>query len=145
MQDRILMLKLYLCNINTVMRKILTLICAVSATLALLASPMKDDEKSIPVPITKEGTKKGGVLRAPEVVPIKVFLMKDLHLLSCQFNRNLGDVNIELMNTMTGEYVSDIIDSCTGMSIFPFSCNEGFYTLTFTLQDGTMYIGEFEI
>ena len=67
MQDRILMLKLYLCNINTVMRKILTLICAVSATLALLASPMKDDEKSIPVPITKEGTKKGGVLRAPVV------------------------------------------------------------------------------
>lgn len=35
------------------------ILCVVSATVALFASPMNDGETTSPIPITKEGTKRG--------------------------------------------------------------------------------------
>lgn len=127
------------------MRKALTLLCVISSALSLFATTVKDDDKTLPVPIIREGTKKGGILRSPEQVPLSVFLIKDMSLLNIQFQRNVGELYFDLENKSTGGYVSDIIDSQIGNVIIPFSGEEGYYTITFTLADGVTYIGEFEI
>lgn len=118
------------------MRKVLTLLCAISSALSLFATTINDDDKTIPVPIIREGTKKGGILRSPEQVPLSVFLIKDMSVLNIQFQRNVGELYIDLENKSTGGYVSDIIDSRIGNVIIPFSGEEGYYTITFTLADG---------
>lgn len=72
-------------------------------------------------------------------------MARNSSLINILFHYDLGDIYIDLMNMETGEYVSNIIDSSVGNVIIPFSGEEGYYTITFTLADGVTYIGEFEI
>lgn len=125
--------------------RILMFLCVVSASVALFASPMNDGETTSPIPITKEGTKRGGVLRSPEFIPFQAYLIKDANVVNLHFLRDVGVANVELINKDNGEYISDVIDSCQGNVLFLFSGSEGVYELTVTLSGGTSYIGEFEL
>ena len=60
------------------------------------------------------------------------------------FTGDLGDVDYELVNLSTAETVSDQVEG-TGLVLIPFSGDAGTYTLTFTLESGMQYYGEFSL
>lgn len=128
--------------------KALSLAMALFASLCTV-SPIchsKNDgpEKDIKI-IIKDPKPTKPIHRSPEVVPMQASLMGNSSLINILFHYDLGEIYIDLMNMETGEYVSNIIDSSVGNVIIPFSGEEGYYTITFTLADGVTYIGEFEI
>lgn len=83
------------------------------------------------------------VHRDPASAPIMCTLEEGY--LDVTFLINIGFVFIEIENLTTGEYTQTAVNSATGSAVFPISGNAGFWTITFSLSDGTMYYGEFEI
>lgn len=79
------------------------------------------------------------------VIPIQVFYSSALSDVNVYFFDNLGDVTVEIENTDTAEYHSYLVDSSLGGDSFLISGAPGHYTITFTLANGTEYIGEWEI
>ena len=81
--------------------------------------------------------------RIPAMVPIRASIM--LTSILIEFMDNLGTVEIELSNAATGEYQQGEVSSASGWAAVPFSGDEGFYIIRFTLPSGAQYYGEFEI
>ena len=79
------------------------------------------------------------------VIPIQVFYSSALSAVNVYFFDNLGDVTVEIENTDTAEYHSYLVDSSLGGDSFLISGDPGHYTITFTLANGTEYIGEWEL
>jgi len=61
------------------------------------------------------------------------------------FKSSIGTVGVVVENHTTGEYLSGTLSGEVGTQMIPISGTEGFYTITFTLQNGTQYYGEFEL
>ena len=79
------------------------------------------------------------------VIPIQAFYSSALCSVNVYFFDNLGVITVEIENADTAEYHSNIVDSSLGGDSFIISGSPGHYTITFTLADGTEYIGEWEI
>lgn len=82
--------------------------------------------------------------RAPAQIPITCFLEDDSILL-VNFLDNLGSVSVKIENQTTGEYNQTIVNVLSGQIIFPISGTSGDWSITFTLTDGTIYQGFFNI
>lgn len=83
--------------------------------------------------------------RASARIPIKVSYVSFISALSITFMNSLGEVEVNVTNHSTGDYLSGILDANAGTAILPISGDEGFYTVTFVRSDGTEYYGEFEL
>ena len=65
------------------------------------------------------------------------------HWLSVVFLENLGQVTVEVSSTTVGEVETQSINTPNGVNIYiPAS---GSYIVTFTLANGDIYYGEFEV
>ena len=117
--------------------KALRFIIAVIAVM-MSALPAKADER---VDILIVDPTSGVIHRSP--APITCWLEGEE--LCATFFENLGLVTVEIENLTTSEYTLTEVNSATGSAVFPISGNAGFWTITFSLSDGTMYYGEFEI
>lgn len=65
------------------------------------------------------------------------------HALSVVFTENLGQVQIEV-TTATGDTV-DLMDMYTPNGYNAYITNTGSYVVTFTLSNGDVYYGEFDV
>lgn len=83
--------------------------------------------------------------RAPARIPIKVSYVSFISALNITFINNLGEVGVNVTNHSTGDYLGGTLDASAGTAILPISGDEGFYTVTFILPNGTEYYGEFEL
>ncbi len=61
------------------------------------------------------------------------------------FTSNIGNVEVIVENTFTGEYVSGSADTVSGQLFVPISGSEGVYTITFITDSGSEYYGSFEL
>ena len=61
------------------------------------------------------------------------------------FSSNLGEIEVEVMNTTTGGYVSGTIDSQFHYATIPITGGSGHYLIIFTLPSGRKYGGEFDV
>ena len=59
--------------------------------------------------------------------------------------RDLGVVEVEVLNQSTGEYLEGNIKANVGVSVLKISGNAGFYQIKFILTDSSEYVGEFEV
>lgn len=57
----------------------------------------------------------------------------------------LGCVVVEVENQTTGEYNQSNVNALVGPMTFPISGTSGHWTIRFTLSDGTVYYGNFDI
>lgn len=55
-----------------------------------------------------------------------------------------GDVSVALTST-AGDWYQTVFDTSDGVIIIPVSGESGFYTLTITTSDNTVYVGEFNL
>lgn len=83
--------------------------------------------------------------RVPAKIPIEVFYTSEVSSIAINYLENFNDVEINIMNHSTGEYIEGTMNATIGMTLIPLSGTEGYYTITFILSDGKEYFGEFEL
>lgn len=82
--------------------------------------------------------------RSPAVVPISAIYESMLSTVFLTFTSNLGEIEVEVMNTTNGYYDSGSIQTPL-YAIIPISGGPGHYIILFTLPSGQQYKGEFDI
>ncbi len=83
--------------------------------------------------------------KMPALVPISVSLESLISTLFMTFTSNLGEIEVEVMNTTTGDYISEMIDTQFLSAIVPITMGPGHYLILFTLPSGRQYKGEFDL
>ena len=83
--------------------------------------------------------------RSPEVIPVSASYESLLSTVFLTFSCNLGEIEVEVMNTTTGGYDSGIIDTQYLSDSIPITMGSGHYIILFTLPSGRRYIGEFDV
>ena len=78
-------------------------------------------------------------------VPISASYESMMSSVILYFTSNLGEIEVEVLNTTTGGYVSDFVDTQFLYATIPIIMGPGHYILLFTLPSGRQYIGEFDI
>ncbi len=133
------------------MKKAITFFAAVLMSFVSVcpsfASAQNDGDKKEDKEIVIRGGKilSSNKHRAPARIPIKVSYVSFISALNITFMNSLGEVEVNVTNHSTGDYLSGTLDANAGTAILPISGDEGFYTVTFILPDGKEYYGEFEL
>ena len=83
--------------------------------------------------------------KSPPVVPISADYDSMLSSVFLSFTSNLGEIEVEVLNTTTGGYVSDFVDTQFLYATIPITMGLGHYILLFTLPSGRQYKGEFDV
>lgn len=82
---------------------------------------------------------------APALIPIQAVYSSSLSTIFVNFLYDLGSVSVEIENLTTGAYSQTTINATQGVHPFLITGDEGVYEITFTLPNGQVYSGSFEI
>lgn len=82
--------------------------------------------------------------RSPQSVEIVAYYNSDVSCVFATLSNAGVSVTVELVNITNDEYYDYVIPG-TGLSVLPISGNSGLWTITFTLADGDVYEGEFDL
>ncbi len=82
---------------------------------------------------------------APALIPIQAAYFSSVSTIYVNFLYDLGTVSVEIENQTTESYSQTNINATQGAHPFVISGDDGVYEITFTLSDGHVYIGSFEI
>ena len=107
------------------------------------ARTQQDGPEVVPIVIVDKPGKP--IMRTPETIPITATYRSSFSAICVRFNSNLGDVDIDVMNSSTGDMWSWTVVGGNIMAVLPISGDNGMYTITFTLANGDEYEGEFEL
>lgn len=127
------------------MKKLLVLIVAL-CVLAPFAIAQSNDGNPIVIIIGQggdEGTTP--VHRAPALIPIQAAYYPSLCALLVNFIYDLGQVAVEIENQTTGESIQSTVNATHGTHPFSLPNIAGDYVVLFTLPNGRVYRGVFEI
>lgn len=102
------------------------------------------DSSIVITPIIGGGSEGSGP-RTPVVVPISASYNSFFGSVSLSFSSNLGEIEVEVLNTISGYYDFGYIQTWPLSAIIPISGGPGHYIITFTLPSGQQYQGEFEV
>ena len=86
----------------------------------------------------------GGRPRSEVFVPISASYDSMLSSVILYFTSNLGEIEVEVLNTTTGGYDAGTIDSQLLYATVPITMGPGHYLIIFTLPSGRQYKGEFD-
>ena len=120
----------------------LTTIAGNAAASETLAS--SKDSSIVITPIGDQGGDGHGV-RLPVQIPISASYEAMLSMVFLTFSHNLGEIEVEVLNTISGYYDSGVIDTQYLFAVIPISGGPGHYIILFTLPSGQQYQGEFDI
>lgn len=114
---------------------------------ALLASfvlslPVRGDE-DVNIIIVDPNAPGAEVLHRDASVPITCTLSSNC--LYVTFLESLGSTFVEIENHTTGECNQTVVNAQIGSTAFPISGTAGNWSITFTLTNGTIYQGSFNI
>ena len=100
---------------------------------SIVISPIPSNNPDPPIP------------RTPVFVPITASYDTMLTSVSLFFTHNLGEIEIEVLNSTTGGYDSGIVDSQYLSAIIPITMGFGHYIIIITLHTGQQFCGEFNV
>lgn len=83
--------------------------------------------------------------RSPALIPISAYYDSSLSSVLLSFRSNLGEIEVEVLNSSTGGYSSTFVDTQFLYSVIPITLGSGHYIITFTLSSGQQYQGEFNV
>ncbi len=95
-------------------------------------------------PIPEQGPEPNGP-RSPALIPISAYYDSSLSSVLLSFRSNLGEIEVEVLNSSTGGYSSTFVDTQFLYSVIPITLGSGHYIITFTLSSGQQYQGEFNV
>lgn len=80
------------------------------------------------------------IYRGPLDIPVQGYYSSFLNTLYLSFTYDLGMVNVNIENEMTGESMSEVIPTDSGVQAIPL-CSEGeIYTIMLSIPDGRQFI-----
>ena len=126
------MFKKFICPLAIIL---LAIPCVASATTM-------SDEQSV---IIRKPHTPGIKPKAPAVAPFSCTVDPEEGLLRVYFTGDLGQVVISVNEMATGVTTSMTVDSSDGTAQILLSGDPGFYHVTFCLESGDLYEGEFMI
>lgn len=77
--------------------------------------------------------------KAPAIIPISASYEPLIASLMLSFTHNLGEIEIEFLNTKSGYYESTFVDTQTLTAVIPITGGSGHYIILFTLPSGQQY------
>lgn len=93
--------------------------------------------------VIKTTGENGLIPRSPALIPLQgVVLGYSIYL---TFFSDLGVVGVTLEEAAYGQVIHTVVDASLPYATIPFSGDAGDYTITFTLEDGVVYVGSFII
>ena len=117
---------------------------AASLSNEIKAVSEKADSGVVIYPIPEQDSGAHGP-RLPMLVPISASYEAMLSTLFLTFTSNLGEIEVEVMNTTTGGYDSGTVDTQFLYAAVPITMGPGHYLILFTLPSGQRYKGELDI
>ena len=128
-------------------KKLFILIAALFFALLPLASISCFANEDEPLPIVIGDLNPGGgpIFYAPAMIPIQAVYYPAISTVVVNFLYDLGFVSLEIENLTTGEYSQSSFNATQGLHPFMISGDVGVYEITFTLSNGHVYTGTFEI
>lgn len=116
-----------------------------SSTIQVYAEDFEIPEQQTgPIILTEEGMLDGSDDRGVVIIPLAAYYQGETIFLD--FTHNVGDVEVSVRNTTTGNSWSGTVDSADGMGEISISCGgAGSYTLTLVTAYGDKYHGTFTI
>lgn len=82
--------------------------------------------------------------RSSIVNPFHAELLEETNSVLLGVTNTIGTVSVQITST-AGDNFSTYFDTSDGSILLPISGYTGYYTLTISLADGTLYVGEFTI
>ncbi len=104
-----------------------------------------DGEDTIPIIINDENYGGSPIIRAPGTIPIEAAYYPSLSCVLVSIAFDLGSISVEIENLTTGAYSQATVNATQGVHPFLISGDVGAYEIMFTLSDGRVYFGSFEI
>ena len=83
--------------------------------------------------------------RSPVIVPICASYESLQSSVILSYSSNLGEIEIEVLNSTTGGYYSGVVNSQEPSSTIPITMGSGHYIIIFTLPSGQRFRGEFDV
>ena len=83
--------------------------------------------------------------RAPVRVPITAYYDSFTSSIIVSFIYDIGDVDVNVTNTSTGDFLEGTINAYGAPAIISISSATGYYNIHFVLSSGAEYYGEFEL
>ncbi len=117
--------------------------CAAAARPFAELSSSRDDEVVIEIEYENESEESEGP-RMPVRIPISGVIDNGLNAAVLSFAYNCGTVSVEMVNTEDGTTLDEEVDG-VGTVMIPFNFTTGYWTVTFTLENGAVYHGYSEI
>lgn len=113
----------------------------------VLASANNQGDGGVIDIIITEGGNEGGMpgYYAPILIPIEAAYYPSMSTIMVNFLYPLGIVSVEIENQTTGTYAQTNVNASQGVHPFLISGTVGHWTITFTLSNGKVYFGEFDI
>lgn len=123
------------------MKRILTtllMVCCIAAS----SMAQNGSDQYVDFQIVAQGHVDTPIYRAPAIIPVQGYYFSFLNTLYLSFTRDLGMVNVNIENDMTGELISEVIPSDSGAQAIPLgsSSNGGIFTITLSSPNGQQYI-----
>ena len=127
------------------MKKVLLIMLALLMA-APFAKTYPDGDEPFEIIIGDGGTHNDDPFHRPITeIPIEASYYASLSSLLLSFADDLGSVSFKIENLTTGATVQTVINAVQGDQFFPVTGGAGEYEITFTLSDGHLYTGSFEI
>lgn len=126
------------------MLKILLTLCLAASFGTMEAHNSGVDGDPVIVVISNGNDMFSGGNRGSGIVPISGYADTTGGFVSLYFAQPCGMVQISFSNISDGSHYSTLVNG-SGPVVIPLVLSPGSWTVTFTLGDGTVYIGEFTI
>ena len=104
-----------------------------------------NEDEPLPIVIGDPNPGGGPIYYAPALIPIQAVYYPALSTIIVDFLYDLGSVSLEIENLTTGEYSQSSFNATQGLHPFIISGDDGVYEITFTLSNGHVYTGTFEM
>lgn len=91
------------------------------------------------------GNGSGPIKHAPTLIPIQAAYYPSFSTILVNFMYDMGQVVVEIENQTTGESIQSTINATQGVHPFSLPNIAGDYVVLFTLPNGRVYMGVFEI
>lgn len=118
---------------------IILLAVTLGATATPIVDPVKDGDVTEIIIIPGEGSLGN---RSPVSIPISGYVDTVLNMVFLQFSSPCGTVNATFSNLSNGDFLETSFNG-TGSVMIPAVLSAGSWFVTFSLSDGSEYVGSF--
>lgn len=128
------------------MKKIFLLLVVLFSCAPLMSAQTGGGDDPIIIFVGSGGNEGGASgIHAPIQIPIQAAYYSSLSTVMVNFLHDMGSVSVEIENETTGAYMQTTINATHGVHPFLITGAAGHWTVTFTLSNGMVYVGEFDI